>query len=169
MNATRHGLLARQAVLPNEDGDAFTGLLTRLREELQPDGVLEEMCVENIAAAAWRLARARRIESEILASEMYGAEEALAAETAEALLLAWKFGEGASAEEAATLESRARQQMARHEEQLEATKLGVAFMRDAGGPEALTKLSRYEAAIERSLSRNLGELRRLQSTRSVSR
>jgi hypothetical protein len=59
--------------------------------------------------------------------------------------------------------------MARHEEQLEATKLGVAFVRDAGGPEALTKLSRYEAAIERSLFRNLDELRRLQASRGLSR
>jgi hypothetical protein len=58
--------------------------------------------------------------------------------------------------------------MARHGEQLEATKLGVAFMRDAGGPEALTKLSRYEASIERSLFRNLEELRQLQSARSAS-
>jgi hypothetical protein len=59
--------------------------------------------------------------------------------------------------------------MARHGEQLEATKLGVAFIRDAAGSKSLTKRSRYEAAIERSLSRNLEELRQLQSARSVSR
>ena len=63
------------------------------------------------------------------------------------------------------LESRARQQIAAHKSRLEATALGVAFTRDAGGPEALTKLSRYESAIEGSLFRNLEELKRLQVSR----
>lgn len=43
---------------------------------------------------------------------------------------------------------------------------GLAFIKDGVGANAFTKLSRYEAAIERSLYRALHELQRLQATRA---
>ena len=39
--------------------------------------------------------------------------------------------------------------------------LGLTFIRDANGANAFSKLSRYEAAIERSLYKALHELQRL--------
>jgi hypothetical protein len=44
--------------------------------------------------------------------------------------------------------------------------LGLAFIRDANNADAFSKLSRYEATIERSLYRALHELQRLQATRA---
>ena len=43
--------------------------------------------------------------------------------------------------------------------------LGVAFIRDANGPNAFSKLSRYETTIERGLYKALNELQRLQAVR----
>ena len=43
--------------------------------------------------------------------------------------------------------------------------LGAAFVFDAENVGALSKLSRYEAAIERSLYRALHELQRIQAAR----
>ena len=44
--------------------------------------------------------------------------------------------------------------------------LGLSYIRDASGPDAFSKLSRYEAAIERSLYKALHELQRLQTART---
>ena len=43
--------------------------------------------------------------------------------------------------------------------------LGLAFVRDADGANAFSKLSRYETAIERGLYKALHELQRLQAAR----
>ena len=47
----------------------------------------------------------------------------------------------------------------------DASALGLSFIRDGNGANALSKLSRYEAAIERSLYKALHELQRLQAAR----
>jgi hypothetical protein len=44
--------------------------------------------------------------------------------------------------------------------------LGLTFIRDASGPEALSKLSRYESTIERRFYKALHELQRLQAARA---
>ena len=44
--------------------------------------------------------------------------------------------------------------------------IGLAFIRDATQADALSKLSRYETGIERSLYRVLHELQRLQTNRT---
>ncbi len=49
--------------------------------------------------------------------------------------------------------------------QEESLALGVAFKQDAENAGAISKLSRYEAAIERSLYRALHELQRVQAAR----
>ena len=48
-----------------------------------------------------------------------------------------------------------------------ATATGAGFIDDATGANAITKLSRYEAAIERSLYRAMHELQRLQTARLI--
>ncbi len=60
-----NGLLARSVVVSTRDGPEnrkqFERLLTQLRDKLNPDGILEEMLVEKIAVAYWRLRRALRV------------------------------------------------------------------------------------------------------------
>ena len=65
-NALKHGLLARQVVLPDEDAGAYTALQGELEMRLVPGGVLEQLCVERLAAIAWRLRRIPAMEAGLL-------------------------------------------------------------------------------------------------------
>jgi hypothetical protein len=65
-NALRHGLRAEKyLVLPEEDGAEFADLEAALIEELAPVGALQTVLAGRVAVAAWRLARADRIEAEL--------------------------------------------------------------------------------------------------------
>ena len=65
-NALKHGLLAREAVITSglaaENPAEFQALLADLREELRPEGVIQETLVERMATCYWRLRRAQRLE-----------------------------------------------------------------------------------------------------------
>jgi hypothetical protein len=71
-NATKHGLLSQEVLLPGEDAAALEELGERLRAELQPVGELEGLLVDRIIAAYWRLRRLGRVEAGIFAWELYG-------------------------------------------------------------------------------------------------
>src|SRR3990172_3062800 len=66
-NALKHGLLAKEIVIPagagRENAADFHNLLAQLRAHLAPAGVLEEVLVEKIAVCYWRLRRVLRAES----------------------------------------------------------------------------------------------------------
>ena len=65
-NALRHGMRAlRYVVLPDEDGVAFQALEAALMDELAPVGTLQVVLARRVAMAAWRLARADRMEVEL--------------------------------------------------------------------------------------------------------
>jgi hypothetical protein len=71
-NALKHGLLAEEVLLPGEDEEALRGLSEHLRAELQPVGYLEDLLVERIIAAYWRLRRLGRVEAGIFTYKYYG-------------------------------------------------------------------------------------------------
>jgi hypothetical protein len=71
-NATKHGLLSQEVLLPEEDAAALEELGERLRAELQPVRELEGMLVDRIIAAYWRLRRLGRVEAGIFIQESYG-------------------------------------------------------------------------------------------------
>jgi len=62
-NATRHGVLSRNAVLPWEDADEYGALLAAFREEHAPQGPTEEHLVEELAGIVWRKRRLRLAEA----------------------------------------------------------------------------------------------------------
>jgi hypothetical protein len=65
-NALKHGMRAeKHIVLPDEDAAEFAGLEAALVEELEPVGALQTVLARRVAVAAWRLARADRIELEL--------------------------------------------------------------------------------------------------------
>ena len=64
-NAVKHGLLAEEVLILGEDEAAFKDLDERLRNELQPVGELEDMLVDRIVVARWRLRRLGRVEADI--------------------------------------------------------------------------------------------------------
>jgi hypothetical protein len=51
-----------------EDSAALLELSERLQEELEPVGELEDMLVDRIVAAYWRLRRVGRVEADIFSS-----------------------------------------------------------------------------------------------------
>jgi hypothetical protein len=79
-NALKHGLRAQKyLVLPEEDGAEFAALEAALLAELAPVGTLQTLLARRVAVAAWRLARADRLEAEVLEFRSYaGANAGLA-------------------------------------------------------------------------------------------
>ncbi len=67
MNALKHGILSKQVLVKGlhlqEDDKELEALHRRFWEELQPAGPLEEMLVDQIVTAQWRLRRALTAES----------------------------------------------------------------------------------------------------------
>jgi hypothetical protein len=58
LNALKHGLFAREAVLSGESEDKLIELGKNLRKDLKPATELERVLVDTIATVIWRLRRA---------------------------------------------------------------------------------------------------------------
>jgi hypothetical protein len=63
LNALRHGLLARDVVLPGESADAFEELLSQVRAEFAPVGPIEELLVDRLVKIMWWFCRLDRVET----------------------------------------------------------------------------------------------------------
>jgi hypothetical protein len=158
LNALKHGLLSQEILLRGEDQEALRELDECLRNELQPVGELENLLVDRIIAAYWRLRRVGRIEAGIFAWER--SEEL--AERAEREAHRYESDETEDlgrllnitiTDEKGHKEALARARRMRSEQEDETATLGRTFARDADRANAFTKLSRYETAIERQLYR----------------
>ena len=67
-NALKHGLLARDTVLPGEDPADFDKQLSALEADIQPANSLEFELVRQIADTQWRMRRLTRLETGFLAA-----------------------------------------------------------------------------------------------------
>jgi hypothetical protein len=77
-NALRHGLCAlKYVVLPDESAADFQALQEALLDELAPVGALQLVLARRVAVAAWRLARADRMEVELFAERRWEAGDPL--------------------------------------------------------------------------------------------
>src|SRR5215207_1145886 len=176
LNALKHGLLSRETLLPGEDEEALTELGERLRGELQPVGELENLLVDRIVSAYWRLSRLGRVEAGIFAWELYGEWARRARQEAHG----YTKQEGGLVDDFDYLRpttvitdqekhqeatSKAREMDAKQE--AETATLGRTFIRDADGANAFSKLSRYETNLEQRFHKALHELQRLQAARSA--
>lgn len=74
LNALKHGLLAREAVILKGDGKEdpreFAAVLDAVATAAAPEGPIEEMLVERIAVCYWRLRRAARYEVGLLRARL---------------------------------------------------------------------------------------------------
>lgn len=160
LNARKHGLLSRETLLEGEDATALSELDERLRMALDPQGELESLLVDMIVSSMWRLRRLYRIEAGVLAWHQRWAEKERAEDWDSPTRIKRTVDEeGHGAAVARLDETEARQAE-------EVVTLGLAFIKDAAQPDALSKLSRYETTIERGLYRALHELQRLQAART---
>jgi hypothetical protein len=62
-NALRHGLTAKTAVLAGGNQEHFDEALEAFQAEYQPSGPTQNLLVQQMVMAAWRLARLRHIET----------------------------------------------------------------------------------------------------------
>ncbi len=63
LNALKHGLRARQLLLPGESREEFDQLSADLESEWQPATPTERICLENMLSAHWKLLRAQKQET----------------------------------------------------------------------------------------------------------
>jgi hypothetical protein len=71
-NALKHGMRAeKHLVLPDEDAVEFAAHEAALLAELAPAGALQVALAQRVASAAWRLARADRIEADLFEERRY--------------------------------------------------------------------------------------------------
>jgi hypothetical protein len=68
-NSFKHGLHAKDLVLPNEDPAELDRLRASLRAEHQPVNTTEEMLVNDLAENFWRLRRMREFETRAMLPE----------------------------------------------------------------------------------------------------
>jgi hypothetical protein len=166
-NAFRHGLLAQDAVLPGEDAEAFADLWNRIRTELSPVGPIEEFLMDRVVSDMWRLHRLVRAETALIHSRVQGLkadrleiEAGSYVESVGDLLFPSEI-----TNKAAHTEAREALERATYERDRDEVLLGRAFDADAKEADTFAKLARYETRLERSLIRNLNELRQIQDKR----
>ncbi len=170
-NALKHGLLSMSVLMRGEKEEQFRDLRDGLMEELLPTGDLECVLFDRIVSAAWRLKRVLQLEAGILDlgyySEVLNRErhrithgEEIEPRTPSLYL---RDEDGPEARRWRPVLERIRDCLVALDS--ENVSLAKSFVRDAAGPEALSKLKRYESAIERSLYRAIHELQRVQAAR----
>jgi hypothetical protein len=176
MNALKHGLTAHELVCDNELLHDFNAYYRELMEALSPVGALEEQLAERIIVCAWRLRRVYRIDTDLFVTERaIGRFEHVVA-------LAEQIGRDESFSQRPPI-SKAHAPQVEHVKKQKLNKalaaldesgevhnddvgtVGGVFLRLAGRQDAISKLTRYEAAIERSYLRARQELERLQAKR----
>lgn len=161
LNSLKHGLRSAQVLLPGEDEAEFAKLSKRFRAELRPKGPLESAFVERAVGQLWRLRRATRIEAEVLLVRALDHVFDTAHRRAREFEIHQTPRRAAQAinqedhDEELLKEEQA-------ERQRDEAVLGHAFSK---ATNAIGTLTRYETAIERSLHRNLEQLKRLQEAR----
>jgi hypothetical protein len=78
-NALKHGLLAKEILVDAGEGaesqEEFDAVLLDLKDQFDPQGPLEEMLVEKIAVAYWRLRRAHRYEVGLIRKKLDNATD----------------------------------------------------------------------------------------------
>ena len=138
LNSLRHGLLARQIVLPIEDRAQYLELLAALEAEHQPEGPLETFLVHQMAASQWRLQRLTRIETGFFTCRLCKVRE----------VDCRKDGD----------DDQPSARLAPDKQFDEDTRqLGILFYRDSCG-DPFAKLARYENVLQREFYRALDRL-----------
>ncbi len=148
-NSLTHGLTAQTHILPGEDPEELNLLLLDLYDRFRPAGPAEEMLVCRIAANQWRLDRAMPVEAGVLRVRLQSCARQAAQCRARAKLLGDPQSPGLDPDGADALAN--------------------GFIIDCEGANSLVKLTRYEAALERSIDRSLRQLATLQTARNATK
>ena len=150
-NATTHGLLAQDVLLDNENEQQFEERRDAILVDLDPVGELEQVLVERIVVCDWRLRRVRHIETSVFQYEVldHAVDQAqhLTEKSSNAAV------DAMIVRDTSVMDERERAAALRRVEEAKAVRdretLAVAFIGATRKTDTLTKLSRYEVAIER--------------------
>jgi hypothetical protein len=153
-NSLKHGLLASETVLPDEDTEAFLDLLAALEAEHQPASPLEEFLVQQLANAQWRLRRLTRVETGLLASRLDDTRDRVAS-----------YEENDEDDDDAS-EPNPDDQDPQQAHDETTRLLGLSFHYDSSAAESFSKLSRYENTIRRAFYKALYALQFAQARRA---
>jgi len=145
LNAVRHGLTSHNAVLPQEDQQAYAELLASLEAQFQPQNPVETFLVQQMASAQWRLRRHLRIETGLFIGRMK-------------MVRRWDFKERPTdpVEPSTPEELHDRNTLI----------LGTAFFDNSRG-DPFPKLSRYENTLRRAYYKALQTLEESQAAKPV--
>ncbi len=163
-NALKHGLLARDAVLPGEHPAEFDQQFQALERAIQPDNAIEFEFLRQMADAQWRMRRLTRIETGFLAAAL---EEARTAAGGESQQLT-----GAEPAISPTRESQTGTQLeqpvddCRPDHAADTLLLGRAML---GHTHALMNLGRYDGQLSRRFYRALDKLIELRAAQRRAR
>jgi hypothetical protein len=167
-NATKHGLLSSQTLLPWEKSCSLEEFRQNLIAELQPKGELEMLLIDRIASLIWRLRRACKIETAILAIEQYEADMKRAYIETNSYVKRAPSTFDTKPVKVKILDQQKYDEAVQKEAEVLSWKngddaiLGRGFVKQAGN---LATLHRYETTLERSLFKTLHELQRVQAMR----
>ena len=89
LNPLRHGLTAKNLILPGESLEAFEALHQDFLDHFEPATAVEKALVAKLAEAEWRLTRARRVETATLHHFVAQIVESDSVDTDQALALAF--------------------------------------------------------------------------------
>ncbi len=159
-NAMTHGLRAEHVLIEGESEEEFEQFREAMVAYYEPVGVLEESLVCKIVVGFWRSWRARRIENEIMYCLGEEPVESKAGQLPFRMVIT-KTYEGGRHEVEEAGGSPPEDEPKRVEPRRRRT-LGEAVIAWLEGAGILNKFIRYEAHIDRMLSRSIRELERVQ-------
>jgi hypothetical protein len=179
LNALSHGLTAEAPCLPTEDPEEYARFRKALLDHLAPVGALEEQLAEEVVDLSWRLRRATTLEHGVLARGVASVDERHYLAVKRTCEITER--DVADAELAARVGRR--DQVIEiinphvHEDleellgdlvpvkRSEEVRLAEAFVDDASGSNAITKLGRHETSLFRRRNQTLEVLRVAQDAR----
>jgi len=165
-NALSHGLSAEKLLLLEyESAEEFEQLADAIWAWRQPVDDLEAELTRQLIGCIWRLRRVPQIERDVLALSEWHSETQRARQRYEA----GERGLERKTTGFSTMIANAQQELERLERDTERPDpfaLGHAFILDAEGPAALTKLGRHETRLHAQALRLKHELDRLDAQRT---
>jgi hypothetical protein len=183
LNAFKAGLSSARGVvvLPTESWQEFNAFRDALLADLNPVGALEEQLATEVIEDSWRLRRAAKIERGVLANGVADADERFLAGHKRKFEITEDDVSKARLAEVGIRDPQEvvriidedvhgffedRIDEAREPKRTAEGRLASGYIADAAGPDALTKLSRYETAIFRRRNQALATLSARQAARS---
>jgi hypothetical protein len=150
-NALKHGLTAKCPVLPSEDPAEFTAFVDALFEDLTPCGATEALLVDQISVTAWRLKGAPDFEAGLMT--YVAAHEARS------------HDDGPHPDTANREASKIGEKPAFPFPALDDAYRVGRMLRVMLDQDQISKLSRYEAGLQKQLRELLRDLGKLQDSR----